>query len=116
MLFEVYRCVQLNSWSVVCGCVLHRGQRGEGWRVSSTLCRYDIRMGLLLVRNWPRVRRVSLGRESSEGEILGACRCISLLWLRCRGVVCTMLVCICVEFAEICCCVTVSGCVSMLVV
>ena len=23
-----------------------------------------------------------------------------------------MLVCICVEFAEICCCVTVSGCVS----
>ena len=33
--------------------------------------------------------------------------------LRC---VCTMLVCICVEFAVICCCVTVSGCVSMLVV
>ena len=25
-----------------------------------------------------------------------------------------MLVCICVEFAEICCCVTVSGCVFML--
>ena len=23
---------------VVCGCVLHRGQRGEGWCVSSTLC------------------------------------------------------------------------------
>ena len=55
---------------VVCGCVLHRG---EGWCVSSTLCRYDIRMGLLLVRSWARVRRVSLGRESSEGEILGAC-------------------------------------------
>ena len=51
MLFEVYRCVQLNWWSVVCGCVLHRGQRGEGWCVSSTLCRYDIRMGLLLVRS-----------------------------------------------------------------
>ena len=32
------------------------------------------------------------------------------------GGVCTMLVCICVEFAEICCGVTVSGCVSMLVV
>ena len=57
---------------MVCGCVLHRGQRGEGWCVSSTLCRY-IRMGLLLVRSWARVRRVSLGRESSEGEILGAC-------------------------------------------
>ena len=27
----------------------------------------------LLVRSWARVRRVSLGRESSEGEILGAC-------------------------------------------
>ena len=27
-----------------------------------------------------------------------------------------MLVCICVEFAEIYCCMTVSGCVSMLVV
>ena len=43
--------------------------------VSSTLCMYDIRMGLLLVRSWARVRRVSLGRESSEGEILGACWC-----------------------------------------
>ena len=57
---------------MVCGCVLHRGQRGEGWRVSSTLCRYDIRMGLLLVRSWARVRRVSLklvmGQENGEGE------------------------------------------------
>ena len=54
---------------MVCGCVLRRGQRGEGWCVSSTLCRYDIRMGLLLARSWARVRRVTLGRESSEGEI-----------------------------------------------
>ena len=61
ILLEVYRFVPLNRWSVVCGCV------------SSTLCRYDIRMGLLLARSWARVRRVSLGRESSEGEILGAC-------------------------------------------
>ena len=30
MLLEVYGCVQLKRWSVVCGCVLHRGQRGEG--------------------------------------------------------------------------------------
>ena len=41
---------------------------------------------------------------------------MSLLWLRYRRCVCTMLVCTCVEFAEICCYVTVSGCVSMLVV
>ena len=73
ILLEVYRCVQLNRWSVVYGSVLHRGHRGEGWCVSSTLCRYDIRMGLLLVRSWARVRCVSLGRESSEREILGAC-------------------------------------------
>ena len=73
MLFEVYRCVQLNRWSVVCGCVLHRGKRGEVLCVSSTLCRYDIMMGLLLVRSWARVRRISLGRESSEGEYLEAC-------------------------------------------
>ena len=44
MLFGIYRRVQLNRWSVVCGCVLHRGQRGEVWCVLSTLCRYDIRM------------------------------------------------------------------------
>ena len=43
------------------------------WCVSSALCRYDIWMGLLLVRSWARVRHVSLGRESSEGEILGSC-------------------------------------------
>ena len=55
VLFEVHRCVHLNRWSVVCGCVLHRGQRGEGWCVSSTLCRYEIRMGLLLVLSWAGV-------------------------------------------------------------
>ena len=41
---------------------------------------------------------------------------MSLLWLRCRRCVSTMLECTCVEFAVICCCVTVFGCVSMLVV
>ena len=73
MLFEVYKCVYLNRWSVVSGGVLHRGKRGEVWCVSSTLCRYDIRMGRLLVLSWAKVRRVSLGRESPEEEILGAC-------------------------------------------
>ena len=56
---------------MVCGCVLHRGQRGEVWCVLSTLCWYDIRVGLLLVRSWARVRRVSLGRESTEGRSWG---------------------------------------------
>ena len=71
MLFEVYRCMQLNRWSVVCGCVLHMGQRGEMWCVSSTLYRYDIRMGLLLVRSWARVRRVSLGGRVRKGRSWG---------------------------------------------
>ena len=48
---------------MVCGCVLQSGQSGDGYWVSSTLCRYEIRMGLLLVLSWARVRRVSLGRE-----------------------------------------------------
>ena len=69
---------------VVCGMwvCFAEGQRGEGWCVSSTLCRYDIRMGLLLVLNWARVRRVFLwGGRVLKGD-LRACCCISLLWLR----------------------------------
>ena len=50
-----------------------RGREGRCGMFRRPLCRYDIRMGLLLVQSWARVRRVSLGRESSEGEILGAC-------------------------------------------
>ena len=42
-------------------------------------CRYEIRMGLLLVLSWARVRRVSLGGDSSDGKILGANCCRSLL-------------------------------------
>ena len=79
---------------MVCGCVLHRGERCGVFR---RLC-----VGMVLGWEfyWFEVGRgcdVFLlgggGGESSEGEI-----------------------CICVEFAEICCYVTVSGCVSMLVV
>ena len=42
--------------------VFYIGDREGRYSVSSTLCSYDIRMGLLLVRSWARVRRVSLGR------------------------------------------------------
>ena len=31
MLLEVYKCVQLNRCSVVCGCVLQR-EKGSGFR------------------------------------------------------------------------------------
>ena len=68
MLFEVYRCVQLNRWSVVCGCVLHRGHRGEVWCVSSM---YDIRMGLLLVRSWARCDVFSGKGEFGRGYLRG---------------------------------------------
>ena len=53
--------------------------------------------------------RVRKGRSWGRVDVLVCYGCVA-------GGVCTMLVCICVEFAEICCCVTVSGCVSMLVV
>ena len=53
--------------------VFYIGGRGERGGVFCRLCRYEIRMGLLLVLSWARVRRVSLGRESSEEEILGGC-------------------------------------------
>ena len=81
MLFEVYRYVQLNRWSVICGSVLHRGQRGERWCVSSTLCRYDIRMGLLLVRSWARVLlwggRVLKGRSWGRVDELVCYGCVA---------------------------------------
>ena len=44
------------------------GREGRGG-VFRRLCRYDIRMELLLVRSWARVRRVSLGRERSWGRV-----------------------------------------------
>ena len=48
MLLEVYKCVQLNRWFVVCGCVL---QRGSGFRRVSPgereLRRGDLRGELL---------------------------------------------------------------------
>ena len=45
---------------------------------------YEIRMELLLVLSCARVRRVSRGRERSDGEVLGGNCCMSVLWLRCR--------------------------------
>ena len=72
MLFEAYRCVQLNRWSVG---VFYIGDREGRGGVFRRLC-----VGMILGwdfywfdRSWAMVRRISLGRESSEGEILGAC-------------------------------------------
>ena len=64
-------CISIDGlWYVG---VFYIGGRGERGGVFRRLCRYEIRMGLLLVLSRARVRRVSLGMESSEEEILGAC-------------------------------------------
>ena len=60
--------------------VFCRGARGSGFR---RLC-VGITLGLDFY--WARVQRVSPGRYSSDGEILWANCCMSLLWLRCRSV------------------------------
>ena len=45
--------------------MLQRGHSGDGCDLSSTLCKYDLRMGDLFVLSWSRVRRVRLGSLSS---------------------------------------------------
>ena len=56
--------MQLNRWVV--GIFLQRGQR---YWVSSTLCRYEIRMGLLLVLCWATC--FSRERELRMGDLRG---------------------------------------------
>ena len=51
---------------------------------------------------------------SGEGEVGRGHLWVVLVYEFCYGCVAggvSVLVCICVEFAELCCCVTVSGCV-----
>ena len=48
--------------------MLHRGHNGDGCDLASTLCKYDLRKGDLLVLSWARVRRVR--RESLSSELL----------------------------------------------
>ena len=49
-----------------CVWVLQRGQSGDGCDLASTLCKYDLRKGDLLVLSWARVRRVIRVIISSE--------------------------------------------------
>ena len=41
-------CVQWKRWSVVCGCVLHRGQRGEVWFGAGRGCDVFLWVGRVL--------------------------------------------------------------------
>ena len=67
--------------------VLQGGHSGDGCDLVSTLCKYDLRKGDLLVMSWARVRRVR--RESISSELLicgGGVRSILLLPLVARSI------------------------------
>ena len=46
--------------------MLQRGHSGDGCVLASTLCKYDLRKGILFVLSWARVRRVRWGSPSLE--------------------------------------------------
>ena len=50
----------------VCVWILQLGHSGDGCVLVSTLCKYDLRKGDLFVLSLEMVRRVMLGRISSE--------------------------------------------------
>ena len=96
--------------------MLQRGHIGDGCVLASTLCKYDLRMGYLLVLSWARVRRVR--RESLSSELLvcgGGVRSILLLPLVARCLE-TKDVCIWRMFVFMSVVVTVWGSVGMVVV
>ena len=51
--------------------MLQWGQSGDGCVLASTLCKFDLRKGDLLVLSWARVRRVRRGSISSELQMCG---------------------------------------------
>ena len=54
-----------------CVWMLQKGHSGDGCVLASTLCKYDLRKGVLFVLSWAKVRRVSRGRFSSELLVCG---------------------------------------------
>ena len=73
--------------------MLQRGHSDNGCVLSSTLCKYTLRKGDLLVLNWARVRRVRRGTISSELLMCGgSVRSILLLLLVVR----------CLETIDVC--------------
>ena len=54
-----------------CVWMLQRGHSGDGCVLASTLCKFDLRKGDLLVLSWARVRRVRWGIISSEQLMCG---------------------------------------------
>ena len=98
-------CVDVTKWHSGDGCVL-----------ASTLCKYDLRKGDLLVLSWARVRRVRRGSISSELLVCGGgVRSILLLSLVARCLE-TIDVCIWRMFVFMSVVVTVWGSMGMFVV
>ena len=96
--------------------MLQRGLSGDGCVLASTLCRYDLRKGDVLVLSWARVRRVRRGSLSSELLMCdGGVRSILLLPLVARCLE-TKDVCIWCMFVFMSVVVTVWGTVGMFVV
>ena len=99
----------------VCGCYIG-GHSGDGCVLASTLCKYGMRKGELLVLSWAMVRRVRRGSLSSELLVCGGgVRSILLLPLvaRCLEII---NVCIWRMFVFMSVVVTVWGSVGMFVV
>ena len=99
-----------------CVWMLQRGHSGDGCVLASTLCKYDLRKGDLVVLSWARVRRVRRGSLSSVLLVCGGgVRSILLLPLVVRCLE-TIDVCIWRRFVFMSVVVTVWGSVGMIVV
>ena len=89
--------------------MLQSGYSGDGYDLSSTLCKYDLRKGDLFVLSWARVRRVRRGSISSALLMCGGgVRSILLLPLVAR---CLEIIAVCIwrMFVFISVVVTVRG-------
>ena len=96
--------------------VLQRGHSGDGCVLASTLCKYDLRKGDLVVLSWAWERRWRRGSISSELLMCGrGVRSILLLPIVARYLE-TIDVCIWRMFLYVCCSDCVGGSVGMFVV
>ena len=101
---------------MMCVWMLQRGHSGDVCVLASTLCKYDLRKGDLVVLSWARVQRVRRGSLSSELLMCGGgVRSILLLPLVARCLE-TIDVCIWHMFVFMSVVVTVWGSVGMFVV
>ena len=70
--------------------MVQRGHSGDGCDLASTLCKYDLRKGVLFVLSWAWVRRVRRGSISSELLMYGG------------GIVLLPLVARCLDTIDVC--------------